>query len=149
MRIVSYLFASLFLISCASWNSKNSLHVDQIKADIIQVMKTQEADWNRGDIKAFMEGYWKSDKLRFSSNRKTTFGWQQTYEAYLRGYPDKAAMGVLGFDIDHIDVLSKDAAVLLGKFSLEYPDRNVGGMFTLTWRKINGQWRIISDMTCG
>lgn len=50
---------------------------------IVQLMQEQEAAWNRGDIKAFMQGYWKNDSLTFTGSSGLTYGWQNTYDGYL------------------------------------------------------------------
>ncbi|MEJ0049277.1 MAG: hypothetical protein WDN04_26590 [Rhodospirillales bacterium] len=64
---------------------------------IRSVLIAQAAAWNRGDIDAFMQGYRKSDELRFASGDTVTYGWQQTRDRYLQRYPDRAAMGTLIF----------------------------------------------------
>jgi hypothetical protein len=33
--------------------------------EIYAIMNRQSADWNSGNIKAFMNGYWESDSLMF------------------------------------------------------------------------------------
>ncbi|MEQ1761950.1 MAG: DUF4440 domain-containing protein [Pyrinomonadaceae bacterium] len=116
-------------------------------ADIRAVMDKQAVDWNRGDIPAFMEGYWKSDQLTFVSTRGVTKGWQPTLDNYKKGYPDKAAMGLLTFSDLEITVVSKDAAVVLGSWSLKRVKDNPGGKFTLIFRKFKEGWRIVHDHT--
>ena len=118
----------------------------KIAADIRAVMDKQAADWNRGDIPAFMEGYWKSDQLTFVSSRVTK-GWQQTLDNYKKSYPDKSAMGSLTFSDLEITVVSKDAAVVLGSWSLKREKDNPGGKFTLIFRKFKEGWRIVHDHT--
>src|SRR5690242_6205905 len=39
-----------------------------VRGAIEKVFRAQQDAWNRGDIPAFMEYYWKSDDLTFSSN---------------------------------------------------------------------------------
>lgn len=118
----------------------------KIADDIRAVMDKQAADWNRGDIPAFMEGYWKSDQLTFVSTRVTK-GWQQTLDNYKRSYPDKSAMGTLTFSDLEVTVLSKDAALVLGSWSLKREKDNPGGKFTLIFRKLKDGWRIVHDHT--
>src|SRR5262249_25102417 len=36
---------------------------------VIKVLTDQEAAWNRGDLRGFMEGYWNSPELSFYSGR--------------------------------------------------------------------------------
>ena len=46
------------------------------EAAIRKVLDDQAAAWNKGDLEAFMAGYWKSDKLSFFSGNAKTAGWQ-------------------------------------------------------------------------
>lgn len=145
--ILIFLF---FNFSCASIHNlelnKNEIVLE--KAEILKVMDMQENAWNNGDIDQFMEGYWKSDSLRFSG-RNITYGWEATKSNYKKGYPDLEAMGKLEFEILNLDVISKDAAIMLGRYTLIRDSDKPTGLFTLVWRKINGNWVITSDMTCG
>src|SRR5262245_47516428 len=88
-------------------------------AAIRKVMEDQAAEWNRGDIDRFMDGYWRSDKLVFVSGDRVTRGWQATLDNYKRSYDTRAKMGNLTFSDLEINVLSKDAAVVLGSWALK------------------------------
>ena len=46
------------------------------------ILREQAEAWNRGDIEQFMEAYWKSEQLTFSSGGRTTRGWQATLDNY-------------------------------------------------------------------
>lgn len=136
----------VLLISAAATLAQSDSQKAKISDNIRAVMNKQAADWNRGDIPAFMEGYWKSDQLTFVSSRVTK-GWQPTLDNYKRSYPDKSAMGTLTFSDLEITVLSKDAALVLGSWSLKREKDNPGGKFTLIFRKFKDGWRIIHDHT--
>jgi len=118
-----------------------------IAADIRQVMNEQVAAWNRGDIGGFMQGYWNSDKLVFVSGDNLTYGWQPTLERYKKNYDSRAKMGVLAFSDLEIEVLSKDAAKVLGSWALAREKDNPKGKFTLIFRKFKDGWRIVHDHT--
>lgn len=113
---------------------------------IRKVMEDQAAAWNRGDIEGFMEGYWKSEKLTFVSSRVTR-GWQQTLDNYRRSYDTREKMGTLTFSDLEIMVLSKDAALVLGSWSLKRANDAPGGQFTLIFRKFKEGWRVVHDHT--
>lgn len=113
---------------------------------IRRVMEDQAAAWNRGDIEGFMEGYWKSEKLTFVSSRVTR-GWQQTLDNYKRSYDTREKMGTLTFSDLEITVLSKDAALVLGSWSLKRANDAPGGKFTLIFRKFREGWRVVHDHT--
>ena len=116
------------------------------KSAIHNVMAQQEKCWNAGDIDCFMNGYWRSDSLKFIGRKGLTYGWQQTLDNYKESYPDKAAMGQLKFDILSTELLSEGAVLLIGKWHLKREDNeDLGGHFSLNWKKIDNKWLIISD----
>jgi ketosteroid isomerase-like protein len=112
---------------------------------ILSVMDQQEKAWNKGDLTAFMEGYWKSDSLCFIGSRGLTHGWTQTLENYKKGYPNTDAMGQLKFTIVSVEQLSKKSAYVIGKWQLTRTKGDIGGHYTLLWKKIKGKWVIVAD----
>ena len=120
---------------------------DKAAASIRRVMTDQAEAWNRGDIDGFMRGYWNSDKLVFVSGNNVTRGWQPTLDRYKKSYDTRAKMGTLTFSDLEITVLSNDAAVVLGSWSLARDGDNPHGKFTLTFRRFKEGWRIIMDHT--
>ena len=112
---------------------------------IRHILDRQTAAWNRGDLEGFMQGYWKSDSLKFIGSRGVTYGWQNTLDNYRKGYPDTAAMGRLRFEILHLNKLSGKYYQVIGKWMLTRTVGNLSGHFTLLFRKINGEWVIVSD----
>lgn len=119
-------------------------------ADILSirnVMAQQEVAWNKGELEAFMRGYWKSDSLQFISSRGINYGWQATLDGYKKGYPTKEAMGVLSFTILSIEKLSPTSAVVIGKWHLKRSTDEPNGHFMLLWKKVDEQWVIVADHT--
>jgi ketosteroid isomerase-like protein len=110
-------------------------------------MTDQQTAWSNGDIEGFMQGYWKSDSLMFIGKRGPAYGWQTTLDNYKKTYPDKAAMGKLTFRIDKVELLGKQDAFVMGAWSLTREKDNPGGYFTLWFRKIKGEWKIVCDHT--
>jgi beta-aspartyl-peptidase (threonine type) len=115
-----------------------------IEKELNQKLAEQTAAWNRGDLKSFMEPYWQDERLTFSSGGKVTRGWETTYQRYKSRYPDKATMGKLTFSHLESQPLGENAVLMLGNWELER-DQPVGGNFSLVWKKIANQWRIIHD----
>lgn len=114
------------------------------EAAIRSLMDKQIQAWNRGDVDAFMQTYWKNDSLLFVSN-PPTYGWQTTLKRYKQAYPDTAAMGKLSFNLLQLKPLSPEYYFVLGQWHLQRSIGDVGGYFTLLFRKINGEWLIIVD----
>ncbi|TKC12219.1 DUF4440 domain-containing protein [Pedobacter polaris] len=133
----------LFIILIAALNANAQKPTD--KQDILNVLEKQRSDWNRGDIEAYMQGYWKNDSLLFVGKSGPTYGWQKTLENYKKGYPDKATMGVLTFGIKKVDFLTKDKAFVLGSWNVKQEKGELKGYFTLILRKIDGIWKVVVD----
>lgn len=113
------------------------------------VLHAQVDAWNRGDIAGFMDGYVRSDSLRFASGGRTLYGWQTTLERYQRSYPDRAAMGTLAFDSLDVQVLAPTWATVFGHWHLARTDTlgDLGGLFTLLLEKRPEGWRVRTDHT--
>jgi uncharacterized protein (TIGR02246 family) len=135
--------AMLALIFTLSFNGQDA----KAEAAIRKVMDDQAAAWNRGDLDGFMQGYWKSEKLTFVSGTNVTRGWQPTLDRYKKSYDSRAKMGTLTFSSLEVTMLGKDAAIVLGDWSLAREKDNPHGKFTLTFRKFKEGWRIIVDHT--
>ena len=117
-------------------------------AAIRQVLTTQTAAWNRGDIPGFMEGYWKSDSLVFIGRKGPTYGWQQTLDNYKKNYPDAAAMGQLDFSGLRVTLVAPSAAQVIGRWHLARPAAgDLQGYFLLVLRQIDGKWVVVADHT--
>jgi len=117
----------------------------QDKKAILKVLETQRLAWNRGNLEAYMQGYWHSDSLLFVGKSGPKYGWQTTLDNYKKGYPDKAAMGQLGFDILKVQLLDKTNAFVLGAWHLKREKDALGGYFTLLLRKIKDEWKVVAD----
>ena len=113
---------------------------------ILQILNRQTEDWNAGRVDKFMTGYWPSDSLTFVGKNGITYGYQPTLANYKKRYPDRASMGTLKFDILQLDFPGPNVAYVIGRWHLTRPQvGDVGGHFTLLWRKIKKRWVIISD----
>ena len=143
MKNLLFLF-SFFLVLPACAQTKS-----QDKAAIKAVMKAQEVAWSQNDLEGFMQGYWKSDSLKFYGSNGLTDGWQQTLDNHKKSYPTKAHSGTLSFKINDISKIENNSYWLMGEYFLT---RNLGdakGIFIIIFKKINNKWKIVADMSCG
>jgi len=134
---------AVIIVCCMLYSIAGLTQDDQ--TTIISTLEQQTQAWNRGDLEAFMKGYWKNDSLCFIGKSGVTYGWQNTLNNYRRGYPDTAAMGKLKFDILSVKRLSPEYYHVIGKWMLQRSAGDLSGHYTLVFRKINGEWVIISD----
>ncbi len=114
---------------------------------IDEVLKAQQAAWNRGDVDAFLVGYWRSPELTFSGGNGVSRGWDGVLTRYKKSYPNHAAMGQLEFSDLEFRFLGPDAALVLGQWHLKRESGDIGGVFTLVWQKFPDGWKIIHDHT--
>lgn len=139
---MKYLLTVLLILFCAICHAQSS-DEQAIRA----VMNEQITAWNSGDIESFMQTYLKSDSIMFIGSKGITYGWDSTLAHYKKGYPDKAAMGRLTFELKELKPLSPEYYFVVGKFTLEREMGNASGHFDLLFKKVNGKWYIISDHT--
>ena len=143
MKRLTITFILLFFVGIVLAQSKADKDFQAIRA----AMQEQQEDWNRGDIDAFMEHYWKSEDLQFIGSSGPTYGWQTTLENYKKNYPDSDAMGKLRFDILNMNRRSKKVVSVVGRFTLTRKNDELSGYFLLIWQKIKGKWVIVADHT--
>lgn len=138
LPVVVLIFFSLQLFA-----QKSAADADDVA--IRTLLARQEAAWNRGDLEGFMQGYWKSDSMMFIGKSGFTYGWNATLSNYRKGYPDTAHMGQLRFELVSLNRLSANAYFVAGRWFLTRSAGNIGGAFTLLFRKKGGQWYIVAD----
>jgi len=135
----SFLFCFFLLPAVAATAQNNA------ETEIRRLLQTQTKAWNRGDLEGFVQTYWQSDSLTFIGKSGVTRGWQQTLNNYKKSYPDKAAMGILSFDVIQVKKLSGVYYYVTGKWQLQRAADAPSGHYTLLLQKIAGAWKIVSD----
>lgn len=151
--VVGVIVAATMLMGCqsvaglGSFESTPAIVDARAEAAIVDVMTAQSEAWNRGDIPAFMEFYWKDDQLRFASGGNVVRGWQGTLNRYLNTYSSAEKMGHLDFTDLEVQPLAPDAAVVYGRWKLTRSADTPSGLFTLIFRNFGDGWVIISDTT--
>jgi ketosteroid isomerase-like protein len=155
MRPLLTLLFALSLISCISVKAditsdtiKQTTNKDLAEAGIRLVIEKQELAWNKHDLEGFMEGYWKSDELKFYGSNGLTLGWNQTLANYKKNYPTKAESGTLRFVINDISSIEGDNYWVMGEYHLKREVGDADGVFIIIFKKINGSWKIVADMSC-
>ena len=144
-KFIILLITLVFTTSLYAQNSK----IEKDKAAILAVMDAQEQAWSTNNLEEFMEGYWKSDSLKFYGSRGITYGWENTLANYKRGYPTKNESGTLTFKINDISPISKKSYWVMGEYFLKRNAGDANGIFMIIFKKIKGEWKIVADMSCG
>ncbi len=124
--------------------SKSSYDIKAADA-IKTVINAQAAAWNRGDLEGYMDGYDRSPNTEFVGGDTITRGWQTVLDRYRKNYSSREKMGTLTFSDLEITILSKDAALVLGRWHLKRANDDPHGTFSLLFRKTKAGWRIVHD----
>ena len=112
---------------------------------IVKILDDQILYWNKGNLDHFVKGYWNNDSLMFIGSNGIVYGYQNTLSRYKKAYSDTTKMGKLQFEVLHIKKLSPEYYYVVGKWFLKRSTGDVGGHYTLLFRKINGEWKIVAD----
>ncbi len=142
MKVATFFCLSILLISCAAQRS-----IETDKAAILRVMNDQEKAWSQNDLEGFMQGYWKSDSLKFYGSNGLSKGWQQTLDNYKKGYPTKDHSGTLTFEIDDISPIETNSYWVMGRYYLKRKVGDANGNFLIIFKKMDGEWKIVADMS--
>ncbi|MFC7358034.1 YybH family protein [Jejudonia soesokkakensis] len=148
MKKILLIFSVLYLTtSCSA--QKSTIEIERDKKEILAVMSAQEMAWSNNDLEGFMQGYWKSDSLKFYGKSGLTKGWQQTLDNYKKGYPTKADSGTLNFTIESMTPIENKSYYVMGQYFLKRTVGDANGVFMIIFKKIDGQWKVVADMSCG
>lgn len=126
------------ILSTALWAGETET------ASIREIMDRQVAAWNKGDLEGFMGGYWKSDDLTFQSGNKRLKGWNTLLEMYQKNYSGENR-GILEFTDIEMSVLSDQLILVLGRWSVTRNQSKNEGLFSLVFRRMGTDWKIIHD----
>ncbi|EZH75055.1 hypothetical protein ATO12_10035 [Aquimarina atlantica] len=146
--ITRYLYILGVLIGLTSCHQEIKVDEKADKQQIIKVLKAQEQAWSNHDLEGYMQGYWKSDSLKFYGSRGLTYGWDNTLANYKKGYPTKAHTGTLNFVISDISRIDGESYFVMGEYHLVRSVGNADGTFMIIFKKINGNWKIVADSSC-
>ncbi len=145
IRVVSTFVVMLAFIANVA-GQQPAAH-SNLQKELTDLLTNQATAWNDGDLERFMEAYWRSEKLTFSSGGNTTRSWQATLDRYRQRYGSKEKMGALKFSDLEVTPLGNEAALMLGRWNLIAEGQEFGGNFSLVWRKFDKEWKIIHDHT--
>lgn len=127
------------------WPLTNASAQNKDEKAIMEILDNQTKAWNSGDLDKFMVGYWENDSLMYIGKSGVTYGYKSTLASYKKNYGDTARMGKLTFTLLHVNKIESQSYFVVGKWQLIRSAGNVGGYYTLLFRKIQGKWVIVAD----
>ena len=69
--------------------------------------------WNAHDIDGYMDTLWRSPDLLCVLDGEEVMGWENLLTSYLRGYPDRTAMGSVFVERTRVQLVSADVATAM------------------------------------
>lgn len=142
MKYILLVLIGLLFVHCQEQTTEQ-----EDKQSILAVIQAQQEAWSQNDLEGFMQGYWKSDSLKFYGSRGLTKGWEQTLSNYKKGYPTKDHSGTLTFTVDDISRIETDSYWVMGQYHLKRKVGDANGNFIIVFKRIDGAWKIVADMS--
>lgn len=139
MKKILYLFL-VVMVAGTLWAGDAKKDTAKIK----EIMDEQVNLWNQGNFEGFMAGYWKSESLTFQSGNTRRKGWETLLAMYKKNYAGEKR-GILEFTDIEMKVLTKELVLVLGRWKVTANEETKEGMFTLIFRRIGKNWKIIHD----
>ena len=145
MRTLRFLALIVFVIPSVLFAQSTTPESREIRA----VLDKQVADWNRGDMEAFVTGYKNSPDILFIGS-SISRGYAQMVETYRKNYGTKEKMGTLSFSQVEVQPLDERFATVTGHFHLERTvagGGNADGHYLLVFEKTPDGWKVVRDDT--
>lgn len=146
-------FGVLLATACApavaaAWHPSDSER-RAVRDEIAAMLVRAAANWNRGDLDAFVDDYLPGDSTTFIS-RGVLRGPAAIRQAYAPRFEAGATRDSLSFLLLDVDPLAPDVANVIAAYVLA---RRVGdrdsvtatGPTSLVMRRVDGRWRIVHD----
>jgi beta-aspartyl-peptidase (threonine type) len=119
---------------------------DQIAAMLVR----SAANWNRGDLDAFVDDYLPGDTTTFVGGRGILRGTPPIRAAYAPRFAPGGVRDSLSFVLLDVDPLAPDVVNVIARYVLA---RHVSGRDSVTatgptslvMRRVEGRWRIVHD----
>lgn len=137
------------VVGCARVDDSACLAWEERDADeVVAVLRAQQDAWNAGDIAGFLDGYVRDEGLVFTSGAKVRRGFEETRKKFESRYgTSKDTMGHLEFEIESVQHMGADGAVVLGRWELTKTAEAGDGIFSVIFARTNEGWKIVHDHT--
>jgi uncharacterized protein (TIGR02246 family) len=105
------------------------------------------AAWNRGDLDAYLAGYWESEKTRWITRGKVIRGVNAIRAMYKSLFDSPEKMGTFAVQELEIDILTDSDVLVIGQWSHTAGPLVRQGVFTIHMKKLEGGWVVVTDHT--
>ncbi len=117
-------------------------------ATVQQLLESSADAWNRGDLEGFVGDYARDSGTTFMAGGTVQYGFDWIYGNYSGWWDLGDERDSLRFESVAARALGSDHILATARFVLFRGDSvTASGPFTLVWRRIEGEWKIIHDHT--
>ena len=122
----------------------------RIHDEIVAMLAHSAANWNRGDLDAFVADYLPGAETTYIGSRGVLRGPEAIRAAYAPRFAPGGVRDSLSFELVDVDPLAPDALNVIATYILA---RHVNGRDSVTargptslvMRRVDGRWRIVHD----
>jgi len=148
LRILRSAFMYLACLFLVAGGALAGGPAEEARREIEELMTAQDAAWNRGDLEGFCASY--TEDTVFIAPSGLRRGRSEVLARYRERYPDRAAQGDLSIEVLEFATLGADAATVVGRWTLTFPDQpdkeTATGLTLLVFvRDAAGEWKILRD----
>ena len=120
------------------------------RADIAAILANAAANWNRGDLDAFVADYLPGAETTYIGSRGVLRGPEAIRAAYAPRFAPGGVRDSLSFELLDVDPLAPEVLNVIATYILA---RHVNGRDSVTargptslvMRRVDGRWRIVHD----
>ena len=114
--------------------------------EICAMMARSAADWNRGDLDAFMSDYMPGEGTTYIGRNGVLHGPEAIRWVYAPRFAPGGVRDSLSFENLEVDLLAPNIAHAIAYYVLSRGDSTVArGPTSLLMRRVGGRWRIVHD----
>ena len=154
-------FSALLLLSTAQADSPRAWSYDSLRQgkspnetapaqtseeqQVAALLAKMVDRWNAHDIEGYMETFWNSPDLLCVVEGEELMGWNNLLTSYIRGYPDRSAMGSVRTERTLVQPIKEDVAFAMDWWRATYGPNSHSVYATSTYllRKLpNEGWKI-------
>ena len=118
------------------------------EAEIRALIEKLQVDWNKGDMTAYLDAYWKSDDFSLMFGSTGVRGWQAVSDMFTGNWTTEEAMGDFMVADVAVRFTGNDMAIASGRFEHQFPTEKIIGAFTHVFHRFEGEgWLIIHEHT--
>jgi uncharacterized protein (TIGR02246 family) len=114
--------------------------------EICSTLGRAAANWNRGDLDAFLSDYLPGEQTTFIGRSGVLHGPEAIRSVYASRFAPGGVRDSLSFEHLEVDLLAPNLANAIAYYVLSRGDSTVArGPTSLVMRRVDGRWRIVHD----